>query len=329
MKVTWTDFQSCIAAGIKGFLEHKRALGRLFWTEENVLRLLDRYLIKQGVENIDRITPQVLELFIASRPRIKPRSYNHLVSVVHRLFDWLVGQDLLPQSPLHVGKRRETSRRIPFIFNITQAHKLLDAAGHFRDNSRALLRGISYKTIFALLYGLGLRAGEVSRLCWKDVDLVRHLLVIRKTKFAKDRLVPFGPKIEEQLQYYQGCRRQHSGTPRPEDPVFTFQRNNPIHPGTISQTFHSLFPQLHIDVPSGVAPPRLHDLRHSFAVGTLLRWYRSGIDPTKRLIHLSTFLGHVDPASTAVYLTITADLYREANIRFEQYAAPAIGEAGR
>jgi integrase len=191
------------------------------------------------------------------------------------------------------------------------------------------MRGISYKTIFALLSGLGLRVGEVSRLCWKDVDLVRHLLVIRKTKFAKDRLVPFGPKIEGKLLYYQGCRRQHSGTPRPEDPVFTFQRNNPIHPTTISQTFHSLFPQLNIDVPSGVTPPRLHDLRHSFAVGTLLRWYRAGIDPAKRLIHLSTFLGHVDPASTAVYLTITADLYREANIRFEQYAAPAIGAAGR
>jgi site-specific recombinase XerD len=66
----------------------------------------------------------------------------------------------------------------------------------------------------------------------------------------------------------------------------------------------------------------VHDLRHSFAVGTLLRWYREGADPAARLLHLSTFLGHVDPSSTAVYLTITADLLQAAGERFERLAAP-------
>jgi integrase len=84
--------------------------------------------------------------------------------------------------------------------------------------------------------------------------------------------------------------------------------------------------RLDLAVPAGTAPPRLHDLRHSFAVGTLLRWYRAGVDPAARLHHLATFLGHVDPASTAVYLTITADLLREANRRFEAFAGPALGE---
>ena len=65
---------------------------------------------------------------------------------------------------------------------------------------------------------------------------------------------------------------------------------------------------------------RLHDLRHAFAVGTLLRWYRQGIDPNRRLIHLSTFLGHVDPNSTAVYLTITDELLTEADRRFRAFA---------
>jgi site-specific recombinase XerD len=64
-------------------------------------------------------------------------------------------------------------------------------------------------------------------------------------------------------------------------------------------------------------------LRHSFAVGALLRWYREGVDPATRLHHLSTFLGHVDPVSTAVYLTITSDLLREGGRRFESFAAPA------
>jgi integrase len=70
----------------------------------------------------------------------------------------------------------------------------------------------------------------------------------------------------------------------------------------------------------------VHDLRHSFAVGTLLRWYRTGVDPAQRLIHLSTFLGHVNPESTAVYLTITTDLLQEANQRFERFTGPLLKE---
>ena len=91
---------------------------------------------------------------------------------------------------------------------------------------------------------------------------------------------------------------------------------------TISRTFQRLLPGLALAVGPGVAPPRLHCLRHSFAVATLLRWYRSGIDPAARLNYLSTFLGHVNPTSTAVYLSITAELLEQANARFERFAAP-------
>jgi integrase len=104
-------------------------------------------------------------------------------------------------------------------------------------------------------------------------------------------------------------------------PFFSFTRRGAIHPCTITQTFHHLVPRLRLVIPDGMASPRLHDLRHSFAVGTLLRWYRTGVDPQARLLHLSTFLGHVDPASTAVYLTITPALLSEASERFARYGA--------
>jgi integrase len=86
---------------------------------------------------------------------------------------------------------------------------------------------------------------------------------------------------------------------------------------------------LELAVPDGVSPPRLHDLRHSFAVGCMLRWYRQGLDPSSRLHQLSTFMGHVDPASTAIYLTITPALLEEANRRFEVFAATAWAETRR
>jgi len=107
--------------------------------------------------------------------------------------------------------------------------------------------------------------------------------------------------------------------------VFSFSRGRPINRNTITQTIHTLALRLQLEAPPGVRAPCAHSLRHSFAVSTLLRWYRAGIDPGKRLIHLSTFLGHVDPASTAVYLTITADLLREAGHRFERSAATTLG----
>ena len=106
----------------------------------------------------------------------------------------------------------------------------------------------------------------------------------------------------------------------PIRPLFSFTKRGCICPETISQTFHALVPKLGLVLPPGVSSPRLHDLRHAFAVGTLLRWYREGIDPNRRLIHLSTFLGHVDPNSTAVYLTITEELLREADRRFRAFA---------
>ena len=144
---------------------------------------------------MDEIEPQLLEAFLASRPRARPRSYNHLLCVVRRLFDWFVAQGDLACSPVRIRPRRETARRIPFLFNAEQARGLLDAARHLPDTSNAPLRGHTYRTMFALLYGLGLRVGEVSRLCGGDVDLNRQLLVIRDTKFSKSRLVPFGPRI--------------------------------------------------------------------------------------------------------------------------------------
>lgn len=324
MTAPWT-FRSPLADGIGRFLAYKRALGRRFDTEEKQLRLFDRFLVQQALTSLEQITPDLLAGFLAARPRPRPRSYNQLLGVLRRLFDWLVRQEILPQSPLQAVPRRDTAQRIPFLFDAAQARRLFDLAGGLPDRSCGRLRGPTYRMIFALLYGLGLRVGEVSRLRCTDVDLERNLLVVRGTKFGKSRLVPFGPRMAALLHHYLELRG--SAACSPDTPVFSFTRRGGVSPGTISQTFHKLVPRLGLVVPAGVAPPRAHGLRHAFAVGTLLRWYRSGIDPAGRLFHLATFLGHVSPTSTAVYLTITPELLEEANRRFERLAAPAPTEA--
>ena len=320
-----------LAQSIELYLAHKRSLGKQLATVGPMLHLLDRSLLARGIAELRQITPADLESFVAGRPRHSSRSYNELIGALRGLFDWLVVQEALPESPLRCASRRVTPSRRPFLFNPEQARNLLKVAGQLPSNPRAQARGEIYKMIFALLYGLGLRVGEVSRLCRQDVDLNNQLLIIRQTKFGKDRLVPFGPRMADTLTAFLEREESRCGTISPDCPVFSFakQKRTPIAPNTISQTFHTLLPALQLTVPAGVAPPHLHCLRHSFAVGTLLRWYRAGIDPMSRLFDLSTFLGHVSPSSTAVYLTITTELLECASQRFAHFAANSRKECVR
>jgi site-specific recombinase XerD len=320
------EFKGILAVEMADFLRHQRALGKRFLGEERGLRLFDQYLVDQKVGAAVEITPELVDAFLISRPRTRPRSYNHLLSVVGRLFKWLVRQGRWRQSPVQSRPRHATASQTMFLFDRSQAQQLLALAAKLPDNNNGHDRGPIYFMIFALMYGLGLRVGEVSRLCRQDVDWERKVLVIRETKFLKSRLVPFGPKIEARLREHLQRQAQSQSKPGPTTPLFSFgpDRSRPINPSTISQTFHALWPRLGLKVPAGAAPPRLHCLRHSFAVGTLLRWYRSGVDPQQRLWDLSTFMGHVHPVSTAVYLTITAELLREANQRFNRFAAPLL-----
>jgi integrase len=318
-----------LSSAVEAFVAHKRALGRKYLSEKAELRLLVRFADAHGVHLLDELTPSLLDEFLASRPRSRPRSFNHLVGVIACLLDWAVTHELLRASPLQARRRRATAGRLPFLFDTTQARRLLDEAAALPDNSRAPQRGPTYRAIFALCYGLGLRAGEACGLRVGDIDHDRQLLIVRGGKFGKSRLVPHGPRIGQVVTEQVERRRARDVTLNADAPLFSFDGRRCVHPGTASQTFHHLMPTLQLVVPDGVSPPRLHCLRHSFAVGCLLRWYREGLDPSTRLYHLSTFLGHVDPISTAVYLTITPGLLAEANGRFEAFAEPVWAETPR
>lgn len=315
-------YQSGLGAELAAFVAYKRALARRYDTEERSLRLFDHYLAAHGVTCSRDVTSELIEAFLASRPRPRPRSYNHLRGVIDRFFAWLVEQEVLPRSPVRLPPRRVTGKRLPYLFSPDEAKRLFEIAARLPDQPRGPLRGPTYELIFALLYGLGLRVGEVSRLTEADVDLDQELLIIRKTKFQKSRLVPFGPRMAGRLAHYKELREARFGERSPQLPFFSLGGVRPINPCTISQTFHHLVPALGLTVPPGVAYPRLHDLRHSFAVARLLRWYREGVNPAERLLALSTFLGHVGPVSTAEYLTVTGDLLAEADHRFRAFALP-------
>jgi integrase len=324
---TSSRFQSFLGPDIEQFLAHKRSLGRRYDVEEKTLALLDAYLLTNQVRTLRKVTPAFVDEFLLSRPRSRPRSYNHLRCTVGRLFSYLVNHGKLARTPLQSPPRRGRYQRTPFIFDTAQAKRLLTLAKALPSKGGTIERGSTYFVLFSVLYGLGLRVGEACRLKIDDVDLDRQLLVIRQTKFYKSRLVPFGPKLGALLARHLRQRQMAlAGILSAEQPLFCLRGGRQVSPGTVSLTFHAMVTRLRLDIPPGVSPPRLHDLRHSCAVGALLRWYRLGVDPQARLLALSTFLGHVDVSSTAVYLTPTPQLLEQANRRFEAFAAATLGE---
>ncbi len=228
-----------LADSIELYLAHKRSLGKELAKAEPILLMLDGNLQAQGVVELPQITAAHIDAFVASRPRRSPRSYNGLLGTIRGLLDWMVVPEVLPESPLRCETRRVTPSRRPFLFNADQARRLLEVAEQLPNNPRAQTRGETYKMIFALLYGLGLRVGEVSRLCRKDIDLDNQLLIIRQTKFGKDRLVPFGPKMARAITEFLDREESRFGPIPPESPTFSFnkRRRTPIGTNTISWAF--------------------------------------------------------------------------------------------
>jgi integrase len=164
------------------------------------------------------------------------------------------------------------------------------------------LQAATFETLLGLLAVTGLRIGEAMRLDRDDIDWDDNVLVVRSSKFGRSReLVCHGSTIEA-LRAYSARRDQLC--PRPASAsFFVSQRGRRLAHHSIYPTFHQLAGQAGLRQRPGGPAPRVHGLRHSFAVGTLLRWYRDGGDVQARLPLLSAYLGHVRPASTYWYLT--------------------------
>ena len=152
------------------------------------------------------------------------------------------------------------------------------------------------------------------------MDLSANLLVVRNTKFFKTRLLPIGPRLSSALDLYADKRLALVDRP-PSGNAFLLRRDGiPISRYTAERYFRILRSRIGIGRRDGAYfQPRLHDLRHSFAVHRLVAWYRQGADVQLLLPKLSTYLGHISLAETQHYLTMTPDLLREAGRRFETY----------
>jgi integrase/recombinase XerD len=194
-------------------------------------------------------------------------------------------------------------RARPYLYSPDEIAALVHAAGTLARP----LQAATYQALISLLAVTGLRAGEAIRLARGDVGLDAALITVINSKFGKSRLVPLHPATAGMLRRYAARRDQLCPAPATAS-FFISATGRPLLISSIDSVFARLLSLAGITAPPGRPRPRVHDLRHTMAVRTLLEWYRSGADVPARLPLLSTWLGHVDPVSTFWYLHASPEL---------------------
>jgi integrase/recombinase XerD len=301
-----TDYRATAA----DYLAMRRAMGYKLFYQGQMLAQFAAYLDAVGAEHltIDHAVRWAKQPAQASSVWWAAR-----LSTVRAFARYLNAVDPATEVPPH-GLIREPSHRIvPYIYTDDDIARLLAAAGRLHTAHRA----DTYQTLIGLVAVTGVRAGEVVRLDRDDVDLEQGLLTIRNSKYGKSRQIPVHCSTVEALAAYVRRRdqrhhrrdgRRHHHAPS-DASFFTSTTGTRLLRDNVSTVFPCLVREAGL-TGSGQAggSVRLHDLRHSFAVRTLIGWYRQGLDVEQRLPLLSTYLGHIAPHSTYWYLSAVPEL---------------------
>jgi integrase/recombinase XerD len=294
---------SPLAAALADYLAVRRAVGYQL-TEDG--RQLARFVAHLDANRIDTVTVAVALEWAAATPR-GGMGYRRL-QVIRGFTRYLQALDPAHEVPPTGLLPVRTARPVPHLYSESDITTLMHAA-------RALpmpLWGPTMETIIGLLWATGLRVGEALRLNVDDLDADSGVLTVWLSKFNKSRLVPVAPSTVAALDRYRHQLPAGLATPAlfngPDGERATYPRFN--------RSFVRLADATGITARAG-RRPRAHDLRHSFAVRTLVGWYRDGADVAALLPRLSTYLGHVEPASTYWYLSAAPELMTLAATRLE------------
>jgi integrase len=210
--------------------------------------------------------------------------------------------------------RHGNDRATPYLYSDTEIRALIAAAGMLQPGFRAA----TYQTLIGLLATTGIRISEAIAADTDDLDTPDGHLLIRHTKFGKDRLVPLHPSTTRALVDYLNRRDQQH--PHPRCPALLVSTaGTRLHHSNINLVFNRLTTQVGIVRRSATCRPRIHDVRHSFAVATLTDWYRSGADVPAMMPRLATYLGHTDPKNTFWYLSTAPELMALAGQRLDNH----------
>jgi integrase/recombinase XerD len=306
-----------LRAALKDYLDTRRGLGFELRAPAYNLNKFVSFLEQQGAAYITTD----LAVRWASSPRDVAAAYKATrLAHVRRFAAWRKATDPRTEVPPHGLLPHRNRRRAPFIYSDAQVRAVLAAANALPSPTG--LRGLTYATLFGLIAVTGMRVSEAVRLDRSDVDLDEGIVTIHRTKFGKTRKVPLHTSASVALRKYGDARDRLFGTTT--SAFFLSDRGTRVT--TWSTEYNFAWASRHAGLRGRVEGhrhghgPRIHDLRHRFAVKTLVGWYRAGLDAEREMPKLSTYLGHVHVADTYWYIEAVPELLRLATERLERSA---------
>ena len=313
---------------ISRYLALKTALGRRYAFERRIFETLTAFLQRRTPGPAD-LTPETLQAWTETLQHLSPTVRRNHLRIVRNLCLYRRRTEpacFVPDRALFPPPHQP---RAPYIFTANEIAEMIRATATLRATPPCPLRPQLFRLAVILLYTTGLRRGELLRLTLADYARDEQVLRIRETKFHKSRLVPLSPATAREVDRYLDMRHHRQLSLAPAIPLLA-HGVTPLRGYTgvgLGTAFRQLLTHTGIRTPEG-RWPRIHDLRHTFAVHALARWYRTGADVHAKLPLLATYMGHVSIVSTAYYLPFVEPLRALATARFARHCAALLQAGG-
>jgi len=302
-----------LTGSVADYLVVRRALG---YKLERAEKLLGQFVAYCDSVGVSVITTEVAVAWAKLPAEASQWWWTQRLSVVRVFARWLQAHEpatVVP--PPDIFGRVEIPRAVPYLYTDAEVIALMDAA----EALRWPLARVTYPALIGLLAVTGMRIGEAIRLDCDDVDWADGTLRVRSSKFNKSRLVVLHPSTTAALKAYTVRRDELCPHPKAPALLLSGAATRLIY-CNVSSLFRKLAAIAGLQARSDRCRPRIHDLRHAFAVRTITDWHAAGLDVEARLPSLSTYLGHADPKDTYWYLSATPELLALSVRRLEDHA---------
>ncbi|MCP4526466.1 MAG: tyrosine-type recombinase/integrase [Aestuariibacter sp.] len=301
-----------LQTALNEYLRVRRTLGFKLRDEGTVLPQFLRFMEEKDSPFIT--TNLALEW--ATQPEnVQPAHWARRLSMVRIFAQFRSALDPRTEIPPQGLLPYRYRRKAPYIYDDGEISRLIEAASHLRAATE--LRASTYSTLIGLLAITGMRISEPIALDSRDVDLTHGMLTVQRTKFRKSRLIPVHPSTVDKLMEYSLLKSRTFN--RPKSPsFFVSERGARLTQWSVRYTFVKLSCEIGLRAPHDSHGPRLHDLRHTFAVKTLIRWYQTGVDVESHMPELATYLGHTHVNDTYWYISAVPELLRLATLRLDK-----------
>ena len=313
-------FESVMASQIEAYLSYRKSLGYRSMPVRYYLLTFDRYLVDTNADWDVFHPPFFLEM--RSRIPLESRTVNRILSAVRALFRFLVRRGDLTHNPLEDLPPLKENTTVPFVFSPEQVDQFLDVISRrIRKHENFFLTDLAIYLVVLLMARCGMRISEPVRLLRHHYRRDDATILIEKTKFGKDRLIPVQKDVATQIENYLSVREMLR--PRDTNPyLLAGRKQNHLCDTTLRYVFHHALEKIGLHQPRKVVgnvnfnPPTPHSLRHSFAVNTLKSIRERGGSAQNALPVLAAYMGHTHYKFTSMYLRVADAISRKGLVDF-------------